>query len=578
MKNREIIPHIERACTWSLNTIIWSYHSFVIINTDIMAKNKKFSNEEQIKILDKISNGHIPYQQSLLTYLVYYLGACAENCNINNISFKVEKKNISNLINYFFKTANKYQKDKNFGYQPSIFKLDNKIYNFNKSIIKAHQPKLNQSEIINIAEWFVSNLYKDTNIQRVFIGARHYFHLENTGFMNKVAGAGKSSSTALLKLKPGHFNKFEGTGLDKYVPLRFSYILMNLLFSKKIFYNYLNNLKKRLKKVKEFSKGPYVSLIIKKTLYFNNKTAKYFGEVKYDPIHGKWTNSYKDGSIIKVPYIMHGKGTYTYKEGSIIKGTWLEGKIHGKCIIDAHYFSAKTIDGKYVGEDSGPISGLFNKDKPQGIFKWKMKSGRSYIGRVSIIFLESGVDITFSGRGTLKHPGRGGLVQGGIWKSGRLKKQEKSNSPFLTFVSSINNRNLNNDSKYYEALEKMIVKIKFNEMYIYSIKNLPYKKDRIKLALKRLLMAAAMTEDNGKLDQNILNRQEDCFKVLANFQATKKIKPTLIPDTYSKYYKLYVKETKAFKDYIEFCSEKHFKYPEKMMRKIWVDKNKKIKD
>ena len=106
--------------------------------------------------------------------------------------------------------------------------------------------------------------------------------------------------------------------------------------------------------------------------------------------------------------------------------------------------------------------------------------------------------------------------------------------------------------------------------------------------LDRFQMVVAVSENkykliNGhrwaeKLDQNILNRQEDCFKVLANFQATKKIKPALIPDTYSKYYKLYVKETKAFKDYIEFCSEKHFKYPEKMMRKIWVDKNKKIKD
>lgn len=576
MKNKEIVSHIERACTWSLNTIIWSYHSFVIINTDIMAKNKKFSNEEQIKILDKISNGHIPYQQSLLTYLVYYLGACAENYNINNISFKVEKKNISNLINYFFKTVSKYQKDKNLGYQPSIFKLDDKVYNFNKSIIKAHQPKLNQSEIINIAEWFVSNLYKDTNIQRVFIGARHYFHLENTGFMNKVAGAGKSSGAALLKLKPGHFDKFKGTGLDKYVPLRLSYILMNLLFSKKIFYNYLNNSKKRLKKVKEFSKGPYVSLIIKKTLYFNNKTAKYFGEVKYDPIHGKWTNVYKDGSIIKIPHIMHGKGTYTYKDGSIIKGTWIEGKIHGKIIIkNALYFSDKTIDGKYIGADGGALSGSFNKGKPQGIFSWKMKSGRSYTGRISIYFSDKGIDLTFNGRGTLKHPGRGGLIQTGVWKNGEIVKREKSNSPYITFMSSINEKNILNDSKYYTAFWRKIIKIKFDNLLIYSVKELPYKKDRIKLALKRLLMFIAM-KDDFEWGQNNLARLESCFLALANFQSKKKIKPILFSDAKTEDYKLSVNEIISFKDYIEFCSKKYFKYPEKMKDKLRENKNKKL--
>ena len=82
MKNKEIIPHIERACTWSLNTIIWSYDAFVIINSEIKRENKRFSNERKKKTLTKISKGHIPFQQSLLTYLVYYLGAFAENCKI----------------------------------------------------------------------------------------------------------------------------------------------------------------------------------------------------------------------------------------------------------------------------------------------------------------------------------------------------------------------------------------------------------------------------------------------------------------------------------------------------------------
>ena len=265
MKNREIIPHIERACTWSLNTIIWSYDSFVIINSEIKRENKRFSNERKKKTLAKISKGHIPFQQSLLTYLVYYLGAFAENCKINNIAFKFDKKVTSNLISYFFKTVDRYAKDRNFGYQPCNFKLHNKIYDFNKSIIKAHKPILDKVEINNIADWFVNNFATDLFIQRVFIGARHYFYLENTGFMNKVAGPGKSNAKALIKLKPGHFDKFNGTGLDKKSSLRMSYINMNIRFSEGIFENYLNNSKKKLKKIIKFSKGPYIiKLLIKK--------------------------------------------------------------------------------------------------------------------------------------------------------------------------------------------------------------------------------------------------------------------------------------------------------------------------
>jgi len=264
MKNSEIIPYIERASTWSLSSIIWTYDSFVIINSGIKRENKRFSVERKKKTLDKISKGHIPFQQSLLTYLVYYLGAFAENCKINNIAFKFDKKVTSNLISYFFKTVDKFSKDKNFGYQESSFKLHNKIYDFNKSIIKAHKPSLNKSEINNIADWFVNNYASNLFIQRVFIGARHYFYLENTGYMNKVAGPGKSNTKALINLKPGHFDKFIGTGLDKKTSLRSSYLYMNIAFSKGIFKNYLNNSNKKLKKIVKFSKGPYLNLIIKK--------------------------------------------------------------------------------------------------------------------------------------------------------------------------------------------------------------------------------------------------------------------------------------------------------------------------
>ena len=51
-----------------------------------------------------------------------------------------------------------------------------------------------------------------------------------------------------------------------------SYINMNITFSEGIFENYLNNSKKRLKKIIKFSKGPYLtSLIFKKKPKDNNK-------------------------------------------------------------------------------------------------------------------------------------------------------------------------------------------------------------------------------------------------------------------------------------------------------------------
>ena len=49
MKNSEIIPHIERASIWSLSSIIWTYDSFVIINSGIKRENKKFSAERKKK-------------------------------------------------------------------------------------------------------------------------------------------------------------------------------------------------------------------------------------------------------------------------------------------------------------------------------------------------------------------------------------------------------------------------------------------------------------------------------------------------------------------------------------------------
>lgn len=255
-------PIIERACTWSLNTIIWSYHSAVIVQTNIKEEGRKFEKKELKKLLDQISKGHIPYQQSLLTYLVYFLGACFENFKINNVKKKVDDETVENLINAFFDTAKRYSKDKSIGYQPCIIEVNNKKYNFNKKIINAHLPKLTKADIKNITTWFVNNYKIAEPISKIFIGAGHYFNLENTGYMNQVAGPGKSNTTALLELLPDHFEKFVGTGLRKDVALRLSYLYMNEAYSRRLHEHYFNNTSKKSKNVLKFTKGEWIKFFL----------------------------------------------------------------------------------------------------------------------------------------------------------------------------------------------------------------------------------------------------------------------------------------------------------------------------
>lgn len=251
-------PIVERACTWSLNTIIWSYHSAVIIQTNIKEEGRKFEKKELKKLLDHISKGHIPYQQSLLTYLVYFLGACFENFKINNVKKKVDNETVEILIDAFFDTAKKYSKDKSVGYQPCIIDVNNKKYDFNKKIINAHLPKLTKADIKNITSWFVNNYKTAEPISKIFIGAGHYFNLENTGYMNQVAGPGKSNTTALLELLPGNFEKFAGTGLRKDVALRLSYLYMNEAYSPRLHEHYVDKASKKSKNVLKYAKGEWI--------------------------------------------------------------------------------------------------------------------------------------------------------------------------------------------------------------------------------------------------------------------------------------------------------------------------------
>ena len=256
-------PIVERACTWSLNTIIWSYHSAVIIQTGIKEEGRKFQSKELKKLLDHISKGHIPYQQSLLTYLVYYLGACFENFKINNIKRKVDDETVENLINAFFDTTKRYSKDKSIGHQPCIIEVNNKKYDFNKKIINAHLPKLTKADIKSITSWFVNNYKTVEPISKIFIGAGHYFNLENTGYMNQVAGPGKSNTTALLELLPDHFEKFVGTGLRKDVALRLSYLFMNEAYSPRLYEHYVDKESKKSKNVLKYAKGKWINFFLK---------------------------------------------------------------------------------------------------------------------------------------------------------------------------------------------------------------------------------------------------------------------------------------------------------------------------
>jgi len=113
--------------------------------------------------------------------------------------------------------------------------------------------------------------------------------------------------------------------------------------------------------------------------------------------------------------------------------------------------------------------------------------------------------------------------------------------------------------------------MRFNADTIYALKELPFKKDRIKLAIKRFIMwTAAEENENNEFYQKNLPSIEYGFVRLANFQnqKTKKVEESSL-----KIKNLFVKEIKAFNEYIEFCREKYFKYPEKLYAKLRERKN-----
>ena len=256
----------ERVCSWSINTIIWSYYSTTIVTTGIRKEGAIFTESQKKQMLSQCEIGHIGYEKTLLTYLVYFLGACYENYKLNDLTFKKEEKFIIDKVQNFFEIVKRFGKDRNYGNQPFYelckFELDGKTYDFYKKIINALLPKLNKKDILYFTEFFLNSFEKVEPVIRVFNGARHYFYLEQTGFLNKVAGPGKSDATALLELNPGHFSKFRNSGLVEDVPLRASYIFMATTYSADIFSNYkkmaIQKKHKNNKNIIKYSKGPFM--------------------------------------------------------------------------------------------------------------------------------------------------------------------------------------------------------------------------------------------------------------------------------------------------------------------------------
>ena len=82
--------------------------------------------------------------------------------------------------------------------------------------------------------------------------------------MNKVAGPGKSNTTALLELLPGNFDQFPGTGLRKDVALRLSYLFINEAYSSRLYEHYVDKASKKSKNVLKYAKGDWINFFIKK--------------------------------------------------------------------------------------------------------------------------------------------------------------------------------------------------------------------------------------------------------------------------------------------------------------------------
>ena len=139
----------------------------------------------------------------------------------------------------------------------------------------------------------------------------------------------------------------------------------------------------------------------------------------------------------------------------------------------------------------------------------------------------------------------------------KIEKKKTGIPKIDTFFKSLTVKNLINDQKLFIAYIETIQKTGFDEDIIYSIKELSHKKERIKLAFKRLIVIGNVSQDQDWYYKN-LPILEKFFPTLANFQNKKNKSPSILAETDLKDAHKYSLEFNSFNEFIKFVREKFF--------------------
>ena len=133
------------------------------------------------------------------------------------------------------------------------------------------------------------------------------------------------------------------------------------------------------------------------------------------------------------------------------------------------------------------------------------------------------------------------------------------------FFKSMTIKNVINDRKLFIAYIETIQKIGFDEDIIYSVKELSHKKERIKLAFKRLIAIGNVNQDEEWYYKN-LPILEKFFLTLANFQKKKNKSASILTETDLKDAHKYSLEFNSFNEFNRFVREKFFKKKRKLKK------------
>ena len=151
-------------------------------------------------------------------------------------------------------------------------------------------------------------------------------------------------------------------------------------------------------------------------------------------------------------------------------------------------------------------------------------------------------------------------------------KKKKTGIPKIdTFFKSLTVKNLINDQKLFIAYIETIQKTGFDEDIIYSIKELSHKKERIKLAFKRLIAIGNVNQDEEWYYKN-LPILEKFFLTLANFQKKKNKSASILTETDLKDAHKYSLEFNSFNEFNRFVREKFFEKKKKIKKIKKIDR------